>query len=97
MVIDGIKTATCFGHILYDLENKPLPVAIISTIEVTGTPINTVNENLAITESEENLTYNYWRNTHIQFFTKELNELSLSFSENILLVCERFKPIDVKK
>ncbi|EJQ55187.1 Uncharacterized protein BWINRASL_00279 [Bacillus mycoides] len=112
LVIDGIKTATCSGHIFYELENEPLPttndysvilnsqdepVAIIKTIEVTVTPMNKVNEDFAIAEGEGDRTYTYWRDTHIQFFMKELNELGLSFSEDMLLVCERFTLIDVKK
>lgn len=111
LVIDGVKTATCSGHIFYELENEPLPttndysivlnsqdepVAIIKTIEVTVTPMNEVTEEFAIAEGEGDLTYNYWRDTHIQFFTKELHELGLGFSEDILLVCERFELIDIK-
>ncbi|MBJ8009866.1 ASCH domain-containing protein [Bacillus cereus] len=111
LVIDGVKTATCSCHIFYELENEPLPttndysivlnsqdepVAIIKTIEVTVTPMNEVTEAFAIAEGEGDLTYNYWRDTHIQFFTKELHELSLGFSEDILLVCERFELIDIK-
>ncbi|MDM5191784.1 ASCH domain-containing protein [Bacillus hominis] len=111
LVIDGVKTATCSGHIFYELENEPLPttndysvilnsqdepVAIIKAIEVTVTPMNKVNEDFAIAEGEGDRTYTYWRDTHIQFFTKELNELGLSFSEDMLLVCERFELIDVK-
>ncbi|PGY07197.1 ASCH domain-containing protein [Bacillus cereus] len=111
LVIDGVKTATCSGHIFYELENESLPttnnysivlnsqdepVAIIKTIEVTVTPMNEVTEEFAIAEGEGDLTYNYWRDTHIQFFTKELHELGLGFSEDILLVCERFELIDIK-
>ncbi|MBM6649644.1 ASCH domain-containing protein [Bacillus sp. RIT 809] len=111
LVIDGVKTATCSSHIFYELENEPLPttkdysiilnsqdepVAIIKTIEVTVTPMNEVTEEFAIAEGEGDLTYNYWRDTHIQFFTKELYELGLGFSEDILLVCERFELIDIK-
>ncbi|MBJ7987813.1 MULTISPECIES: ASCH domain-containing protein [Bacillus] len=111
LVIDGVKTATCSSHIFYELENEPLPttkdysiilnsqdepVAIIKTIEVTVTPMNEVTEEFAIAEGEGDLTYNYWRDTHIQFFTKELYELGLGFSEDMLLVCERFELIDIK-
>ncbi|MEK4710167.1 ASCH domain-containing protein [Bacillus sp. FSL R10-2780] len=111
LVIDGVKTATCSGHIFYELENEPLPttkdysiilnsqdepVALIKTIEVTVTPMNEVTEEFAIAEGEGDHTYNYWRDTHIQFFTKELYELGLGFSEDMLLVCERFELIDIK-
>ncbi|MCI0768282.1 ASCH domain-containing protein [Bacillus sp. TL12] len=112
LVIDGVKTATCSGHIFYELENEPLPttndysiilnsadepVAIIKTIEVTLTPMNEVSEEFAIAEGEGDRTYKYWKNTHIEFFTKELNEIGREFSEDMLLVCERFELIDVKE
>ncbi|RAN78724.1 RNA-binding protein, partial [Bacillus sp. SRB_28] len=95
----------------YELENESLPktndysiilnsqdepIAIIRTIEVTVTPMNEVTEEFAIAEGEGDLTYNYWRDSHIQFFTKELHELGLGFSEDMLLVCERFELIDIK-
>jgi len=112
LVIDGVKTATCSGHIFYELDNEPLPaindysiilnsqdepVAIIKTIEVTVTPMNEVPEEFAIAEGEGDRTYDYWKDTHTKFFTKELNALGHEFSEDMLLVCERFKFIDVKK
>uniref|UniRef100_UPI0020BDA847 ASCH domain-containing protein n=1 Tax=Bacillus paralicheniformis TaxID=1648923 RepID=UPI0020BDA847 len=74
LVINGIKTATCSGHIFYKLENEPLPttnnysiilnsidepVAIIKIIEVTVTPMNEVSEEFAIAEGEADRTYNY--------------------------------------
>ncbi|PEL18203.1 RNA-binding protein [Bacillus toyonensis] len=111
LVIDGIKTATCSCHIFYELENEPLPttndysiilnsqdepVAIIKTIEVTVAPMNEVSEEFAIAEGEGDCTYNYWKDTHVRFFTKELNEFGFTFSEDMLLVCERFELIDVK-
>ncbi|PFK29119.1 RNA-binding protein [Bacillus cereus] len=112
LVIDGVKTATCSGHIFYELENEPLPttndysiilnsadepVAIIKTIEVTLTPMNEVSEEFAIAEGEGDRTYEYWKNTHIEFFTKELKGINRKFSEDMLLVCERFELIDVKE
>ncbi|PFN18731.1 RNA-binding protein [Bacillus cereus] len=105
-----IQTATCSGHIFYELENERLPttndysivpnsqdepVAIIRTTEGTITPMNEIPEEFAIAEGDR--TYDYWRDTHVQFFTKGLNELGHAFSEDMLLVCERFKLIDVKK
>jgi len=110
-VIDGIKTATCSGHIFYELENEPLPttedyniilnsdnqpVAITKTVEVTITPMNEVSEEFAIAEGEGDRTYRYWWNEHEKFFKKELNAIGREFSEDMLLVCERFELIHVK-
>ncbi|TXL57795.1 ASCH domain-containing protein [Cerasibacillus terrae] len=110
LVIDGIKTATCSGYIFYELENEPLPatgdyniilnsddkpVAITKTLEVTITPMNEVSEEFAIAEGEGDRTYQYWWNEHERFFRKELNAIGREFSEDMLLVCERFEVIHV--
>lgn len=72
-------------------------VAIIKTVTVTIIPMNEVTEEFAIAEGEGDRTYQYWKNAHINFFTKELKTIGREFSENMLLVCERFKLIDIKK
>lgn len=111
LVIDGIKTATCSGHIFYELENEPLPVvgqydiilnsqdepvAIIQTTEVDILPMNEVPEDFAIAEGEGDRTYRYWKEVHVKFFTNELQAVGLQFTEDMLLVCQRFKLVDVK-
>lgn len=111
LVIDGIKTATCSGHIFYELENEPLPttedyniilnsddkpVAITKTIEVTLTSMNEVSEKFAIAEGEGDRTYRYWWGEHEKFFRQELNTIGHEFSEDMLLVCERFEVIHVR-
>lgn len=58
--------------------------------------MNEVPEEFAIAEGEGDRTYRYWKDAHVNFFTKELNEIRREFSEDMLLVCERFKLIDVK-
>ncbi|OZI12199.1 RNA-binding protein [Bacillaceae bacterium SAS-127] len=112
LVIDGIKTATCSAHVFYELENEPLPtiedysvilnsvdepVAIIKTTDVSLMPMNEVPEEFAIAEGEGDRTYHYWRTVHEEFFTEELRKVDLEFSDDLLLVCERFEVVDVKK
>lgn len=111
LVAAGIKSATCSGHIFYELEQERLPkiddysivlnskdepVCIIRTSEVTLTPLNKVSKAFAFDEGEGDRSYEHWRNVHVQFFTKALEEVDLTFSEDMLLVCERFELIDVK-
>lgn len=111
LVVDGFKTATCSGHIFYELEKEPLPttedysiilnsedkpVAIIKTVEVNLTPMNEVTEEFAVAEGEGDRTYQYWWEAHEKFFRDELNGIGREFSEDMLLVCERFEVIDVK-
>jgi len=109
LVVDGVKTATCSGYVFYELENNPLPttdeysiilnneeqpVAIIKTVEVSLVPINKVTEEFAIAEGDG--SYENWKSIHRRFFTSELKKHGLAFSEDMLLVCERFTLIDVK-
>lgn len=112
LVMAGIKTATCSAYELYGLENEPIPtegeysiilssndapLAIIKTTEVTVTPMNEVSEDFAISEGEGDRTYQYWWDVHVDFFTKELATAGRTFSEDMLLVCERFELVHVKK
>lgn len=112
LVMDGVKTATCSALIVYEMENEPVPavndysiilnrhdepVAIIQTIEVDILPMNEVSEDFAFAEGEGDRSYQYWKDVHVEFFTEELEQVGLAFSEDIILVCERFELIDVKK
>jgi len=110
-VINGVKTATCSGHVFYELENEPLPavddysvvlnsvdepVAIIRTSDVTIMPMNAVPESFARAEGEGDLSHAYWYRVHKEFFTMALAEHNLSFSDDMPLVCERFELVHVK-
>lgn len=110
LVTSGIKTATCSGHLFYELENEPLPqvgnyniilnskdqpVAITRITEVSITPMNQVTEDFARAEGEGDLSYAYWWKVHKDFFEKELAAIHREFQEDMLLVCERFECIHV--
>ncbi|WP_042224369.1 ASCH domain-containing protein [Oceanobacillus manasiensis] len=112
LVIDGTKTATCSAYVFYELEKEPLPaiedysiilnskdepVAIIKTVKVDIMPMNEVPEEFAIAEGEGDRTYQYWKEAHVKFFTEELQRLDREFSEDMLLVCERFELVHVKE
>ena len=110
LVIEEKKTATCSAHVLYELENEPLPtteeysiilnskeepVAIIKTTDVSIVPMNDVTEEFALAEGEG--TYEEWREIHDRYFKSELVPRGIEFSDDMLLVCERFTLIDVNK
>lgn len=112
LVIDGVKKATCSGYVFYEVENEPLPttedysvvlnskdepVAIIKTVDVQIMPMNEVSEEFAISEGEGDRTYQYWWDVHVEFFTKELRKIGKEYSEDMLLVCERFELVDANK
>lgn len=60
-------------------------------------PMNEVPEDFAIAEGEGDRTYRYWKEAHEKFFTEALKSVGLEFSEDMMLVCERFELIDIKK
>ncbi|MBH9965994.1 ASCH domain-containing protein [[Bacillus] enclensis] len=112
LVIDGVKSATCSGLVFYEMENEPLPtdedysiilnskdepLAIIKTVDVKIMPMNEVPEDFAIAEGEGDRTYQYWKEAHERFFTRELNAAGMEFSEDMMLVCERFELVNVRK
>ncbi len=76
--------------------SKDEPVAIIKTVEVKIMPMNEVSEDFAVAEGEGDRTYEYWKDAHVKFFSNELSNLGIEFSEDMIVVCERFKLIDVK-
>ncbi|MEK3979558.1 ASCH domain-containing protein [Psychrobacillus sp. FSL K6-2836] len=111
LVKDGVKSATCSLHLFYELEKEPLPkvddysivlnskdepVCIIRTSDVKIMPMNEVPSDFAYAEGEGDRSYDHWRKVHIEFFTNELKGVGREFSEDMLLVCERFELIDVK-
>ena len=111
LIMEGKKTATCSLYALYEIENEPLPkvdkytivlnskndpVAIIRTSEVQVIKMNEVPEEHALAEGEGNLTYDYWWNGHKKAFTNELKEHGMEFSEDMLLVFERFELVNRK-
>lgn len=73
------------------MNSKDTPVAIIQLTEVTILPMNEVPVEFALLEGEGD--YEFWWNAHKQFLTKELQGYGLEFSEDIPLVCGRFKVI----
>lgn len=108
LVVEGTKTATASNFVLYEIEEEPLPplgqiniilngkdeaVAVIETTDVEVMPFNKVSEEHAYLEGEGNRTLAYWRSVHKPFFEKELEANSLAFSEEMLVVCERFKVV----
>jgi len=106
LIIDGKKTATCSCHCLYELENTPLPtvglytiilnskedpVAIIRTKEILILKMSEVTPSLAEEEGEGG--YDVWYEGHKKFFTRDLEEHGLEYSDDLLVIFERFEVI----
>ncbi len=104
----GIKRASCSLKKAYDIENEPLPlvgshtvvlnwandpVCIVKLTEVSVCPFNEVPREFAESEGEGDGTYEWWRESHIQFFTEYASEIGAEFNETSELVLERFKKV----
>lgn len=110
LVVEGVKTGTCSSLQVYELEQesypevgqydivldgKNRPLAIIQYTNIEIIPMNKVTEEFAKSEGEGDLSYSYWYAEHEKFFTWELGLYGLSFSPDMLLVCQNFKVVDI--
>ncbi|MCL2396675.1 MAG: ASCH domain-containing protein [Defluviitaleaceae bacterium] len=111
MVIDGEKTTTSSAHARYIAKNWPLPVvgsysvilnsqdepvAIIKVIDVKIMPMNEVSAEHMRDEGDCGLDGEDWWPIHEKFFTELLAEIGMVFSEDILVICERFELVHAK-
>ena len=110
LVRDGIKTATCSALWELEAEGGPLPevgeksvildgkdepLCIIETTEVAVRRFDEVDGRFAYEEGEGDRSLEYWRREHRRFFARTLPGIGRRFSEDMPLVCERFRVIYV--
>ena len=108
LIVQGTKTATCsalweweaegnaipeVGLITIALDGRGEPLCIVETIEVSIHKYNEVDADFARDEGEGDLSLKYWREAHRSYFSRVLPKIGKEFSEEMLLVCERFKVI----
>jgi uncharacterized protein YhfF len=108
LIVQGIKTATCSALWEWEAERNPIPqvglltialdgggepLCIVETVEVSVRKYNEVDADFAREEGEGDLSLNYWREAHRNYFSRVLPKIGREFSEDMPLVCERFKVI----
>ncbi|MGF1753792.1 ASCH domain-containing protein [Vibrio makurazakiensis] len=104
----GKKTASCGLKEGYDIDQEPLPkvggltlvldwqqqpVCVVKITDVSICPFNQVTREFAESEGEGDGTYEWWREAHINFFTKYAQSVGAAFDENSDLVLERFEKV----
>jgi len=109
LIAQGIKTGTCSALWQWEVEGNPIPKAglitvvidgkgeplcIVETTEVTIRNYNEVDAEFARAEGEGDLSLEYWRKAHKNFFSHILPKIGKEFSEEMPLVCERFNLIN---
>ena len=108
LIAQGTKTATCSalweweaegnpipeeGYITIALDGRGEPLCVVETIEISIHKYNEVDANFAREEGEGDRSLNYWRGAHRNYFSRVLSKIGKEFSEDMPLVCERFRVI----
>ncbi|HAV77285.1 MAG TPA: ASCH domain-containing protein [Anaerolineae bacterium] len=108
LIAQGNKTGTCAALWEWEVEGNPVPekglitivlnglgepMCIIEATEIFIRKYNEVDAEFARSEGEGDLSLEYWRKAHKNFFSRTLPKIGKEFSEEMPLVCERFKVI----
>jgi uncharacterized protein YhfF/catechol 2,3-dioxygenase-like lactoylglutathione lyase family enzyme len=104
----GIKTASCGAVIDYQICGDPFPkvgelkiivnwdkepICITKITNVEVKKFKDITEEFARKEGEGDLSYAYWKQAHLNFFSNYLETLGLKFTDEMELVCEEFEKI----
>lgn len=109
LIVQGTKTATCSALWEWEAEGNPIPhpglitivldgrgepLCIVETTEVNIRKYNEVDTDFAHDEGEGDLSLEFWRRAHRNYFSRVLpRKTDKEFSEDMPLVCERFQLI----
>ena len=106
LVRDGIKTATASLVWAYETEDESLPevgdysvildgdgdpLCIIETTALYIRPFNEVDAEQAYLEGEGDRSLAFWREVHWDFFGRECTEIGREPTEDMPVLCERFR------
>jgi uncharacterized protein YhfF len=100
LVLKGVKTATCStedepntskpGERWIVLDGRGTPRCVIESTEVTYRRYNEMDAGFARDEGEGDRSLAYWRVAHCEYFGRQGK-----FSEDMMLMCERFRLVEV--
>ena len=105
LVLQGTKRATAAALWAYEAEGQRLPqpgdlsivtdwsgqpLCVIETHAVEVVPFGDVTAEFAATEGEGDGSLAFWRRAHQEFFSRECAAAGKTFTESMLVVCERF-------
>jgi uncharacterized protein YhfF len=100
LVLKGVKTATCstedepntssVGEQWVVRDGRGTPRCVIETTEVSYRRFGDVDAAFAYEEGEGDRSLAWWRTAHRNYFGRQNR-----FSEDMLLMCERFRLVEV--
>lgn len=67
------------------------PVCVVQTVDIREVAFEDVDPGFAAQEGEGDLSLEYWRRVHEDYFVRETRELGLNFDARSLVCCERFR------
>jgi len=105
LVLSGRKTATASSSdmnalhpeaaprpdgysVVTDFDGDPL--CVIQTSEIRHLPFDEVDAGFAADEGEGDLSLEYWRRVHREYFAEEAERHGFVFNERSIICCERF-------
>ena len=80
-------------RIVLDFSDKPVFVTRNTAVDIV--PFHAVGADFAACEGERDSSPAYWRQAHLNYFTRTSPELGSIFSEDMLIVCERFEVLHI--
>jgi uncharacterized protein YhfF len=79
------------GEIRIVLDYHDQPAFVTRNTAVDIVPFHAVSADFAACEGEGDGSLAYWRQAHLDYFTRTSPELGITFNEQMLIVCERFE------
>jgi uncharacterized protein YhfF len=106
LVLSGRKRSTAGSLLAYELEGEPVPAVgdysvvvdgsgvgrcVLVTTAVNVVPFGEVDAEHARLEGEGDLSLEYWRESHWNYYTRELLAFGRTPDPDMPVVCERFE------
>ena len=111
-VVEGVKRATTTSMWWFEENKHPLPKigdlyivtdwegiakAIIQVLKIEKTPFNKITPEYAEIEGEGDKSLAYSNKVHWDYYTREMSEKGEHPKEDMLLICEQFQTVCIKK
>ena len=75
------------------MDSAEKALCIIETVQVDVMPFEQVSAEFAAIEGEGDGSLAYWRQAHLEYFTRECERAGRVFSVEMAVACEQFKVV----
>lgn len=108
LILADQKTATCSRKAWYEAQGEPLPAAgdlcllcdgsgvprcVIETVSAQIAPFSSGDADFARAEGEGDLSFEWWRDAHIDYFSREAAREGRTFDMDEDIVFEHFRRV----